>query len=75
MLRGRDVNQIRELRRQGVRISEIAAIAGHDRKTIRNYLEKPWREAKAARRPRCPSKLDAYKAYIEERLRDGVWKR
>jgi len=67
------VNQIRELHRQGLCISEIAAITDHDRKTIRKYLRKPWREPKAAKRRRRPSKLDAHKAYIEQRLNDGVW--
>jgi transposase len=67
------VNQIRELYRQGLRISEIAPISGHDRKTIRKYVKKPWREPRAATRAARPSKLDPYKAYIEERLNDGVW--
>jgi transposase len=73
VLRGRDVNQIRELHRQGLCISEIAAVTGHDRKTIRKYVKKPWREPRAAKRPRRPSTLDPYKAYIEERLKEGVW--
>lgn len=66
------MNQIQELRRQGLRISEIAAITGHDRKTIRKYLKKPWREPKAAKRRRRRSKLDPFRSYIEERLHAGV---
>jgi transposase len=67
------VQDIRQLHQQGLCISEIAVMTGHDRKTIRKYLKKPWREPKAARRRRRRSKLDAHKAYIEERLREGVW--
>jgi len=71
VLRGRDVNQIRELYRQGLCISEIAVMTGYDRKSIRKYLSKPWREPWAAkRRRRRPSKLDTHKAYIEQRLND-----
>ena len=54
-------------------LREIAAITGHDRKTIRKYLKRPWRKPKAAKRPGRPSKLDPHKAYIEQRLQAGVW--
>jgi transposase len=64
------VDQIRELRRQGLCISEIAVVTGHDRKTIRKYLRQPWRRLKRRRRG---SKLDAFQPYIEGRLRAGVW--
>ena len=70
MLRGRDVDQIRELRQQGLCISEIGTVTGHDRKTVRKYLDQPWRPLQRRRRP---SKLDPFRPYIEERLTAGVW--
>lgn len=38
MLRGGDVNEIQELRRQGLSITQIGTLTGFDRKTIRKYL-------------------------------------
>ena len=67
------MNQIRALHQQGLCTSEIAIMTGHDRKTIRKYLKRPWREPRAAKRRRRGSKLDRHNAYIEGRLREGVW--
>jgi transposase len=41
MLRGKDVNDIQELKRQGLTISQISAITGFSRPTIRKYLANP----------------------------------
>lgn len=54
--------------KQGLSVSEIARQTGHDRKTIRKYLsaeEKP--KYGAAKRS---SKLDPYKDYITDRLKE-----
>lgn len=72
MLRGKDVNDIIELKRQGLSQRDISSMTGFDPKTIRKYLKDP-RTPKAAPRPPRPSLLDAYKPYIAERLAAGVW--
>ena len=41
MLRGADVNEIQELKRQGLSISQIAAHTGFNRRTVRKYLTQP----------------------------------
>ena len=37
MLRGGEVNDIIELKRQGLSVSQISAMSSYDRKTIRKY--------------------------------------
>ena len=73
LLRGKDVQEIEELKRQGLSIKAISKLTGCDRKTIRKYLAQP--EAAPAYGPRGPrpSKLDTFKTYVEERLKAGVW--
>jgi transposase len=73
VLRGREMDRIRELRREGVSISGIAGMTGRDRKTVRKYLREPVVEARYPRRGSRGSKLDGHKDYIEGRLRAGVW--
>jgi transposase len=67
------VQEIEGLKRQGLSIQAISELTGYDRKTIRKYLILP--DAIPAYRPRepQPSKLDAFKPYLEERLAAGVW--
>ena len=43
MLRWGDVDEIQELRRQGLSITQIGTLTGFDRKTIRKYLDNPRR--------------------------------
>ena len=43
MLRGKDVDEIEELKRQGLSIRAISRLTGYDRKTIRKYLVQPGR--------------------------------
>ncbi len=72
MLRGGDVKELQELKRQGLSISQISNITGFDRKTIRKYL----RDAATPRygpRPKKGSKLESFTPYIEQRLAAGVW--
>lgn len=72
MLRGKDVNDIQELKRQGLTISQISAITGFSRPTIRKYLANPETPRYGPRQPR-PSKLDQFKPYLGERMAAGVW--
>ena len=67
------MQEIEELKRQGLSIQSISRLLGFDRKTIRKYLLKP--DGTPAYGPRAgrPSKLDAFKPYIEERQKAGVW--
>jgi transposase len=73
VLRGRDVQDIEELKRQGLSIRAISGLTGYDRKTIRKYLIQPESTPVYGPRPVAPSKLDAFKAYLDERLKAGVW--
>ncbi len=59
--------EIRVLRRQGKGIREIARMLDMSRNTVRRYLrvEGPPRYAREAR----PSKLDAFKRYLDERVK------
>lgn len=72
MLRGGDVNEIQELRRQGLSITQIGTLTGFDRKTIRKYLGHPQRP-RYGPRPKRGSQLEPFHTYIQERLTAGVW--
>jgi transposase len=54
-------------------IQAISELTGYDRKTVRKYLIRP--DGIPGYRPRepQPSKLDAFKPYLLERLAAGVW--
>jgi transposase len=72
MLRGKDVNDIHEFKRQGLSLKEISALTGFDPKTLRKYL----RDSKTPRygpRQKRPSKLDPFKPYLQQRMAAGVW--
>ena len=58
--------EIVALRRRGWSVSAIARHTGRDRKTIRAWLA----AGEQRRRPRAPSVLEPYRAYIERRLAD-----
>jgi transposase len=76
MLRGGDVNDIHEFKRQGLSISQISSLTGFDRKTIRKYLSEtatPRYTPRYGPRPPRGSKLNSFKPYIRERLAAGVW--
>jgi transposase len=73
LLGGREVQELGELRRQGMSIQAISALTGWDRKTIRKYLLQPAGVPTYGPRPRPASKLDRFKPYLEERMRAGVW--
>jgi len=67
------MQDIEELKRQGLSIRAISQLTGYDRKTIRKYLIRPESAPVYGPRPAAASKLDAFKAYLEERLKAGVW--
>ena len=68
MLRGKDVQEIEGLKRQGLSIQAISELIGYDRKTVRKYLILP--DGIPAYRSRGPqaSKLDRFKPYLQERV-------
>ncbi|HEY2012921.1 MAG TPA: IS21 family transposase [Bryobacteraceae bacterium] len=67
------MEEISELKREGLSIQAISQLTGFDRKTIRKYLLKP--EGRPAYGPRQSpvSKLEPFKPYLKERLQAGVW--
>lgn len=72
LLRGNNVNEISELKRQGLSITQIVSLTGYDPKTIRKYLDEPKTPRYGPRQPR-PSLLDPFKPYLKERTAAGVW--
>ena len=75
MFRGKDVEEINQLKREGLSILAISNLTGYDRKTIRKYLRGP--EARPVYGPRAApvSKLAPFEPYLRERLQAGVWNR
>jgi transposase len=73
VLRGREVQELKELQRQGMSIQAIRKLTGWDRKTIRKYLQQPSALPEYGPRQAQASKLDPFKPYLEERMRAGVW--
>ncbi len=71
MLRGRDVHDIEELKRQGLSIRAISRLTGYCRKTVRKYLIHPDGAPVYGPRAQQPGKLDPFKSYLEERMRPG----
>jgi transposase len=72
VLRGDDVNELEELKRQGLSIRTISRLTGLDRKTIQKYLITPELPVYGPRAAQ-PSKLDGFKGYLEQRMQAGVW--
>jgi transposase len=73
VLRGRDVDEVVELKRQGLSIRTISRLTGYDRKTINRYLAEPSIRPVYGPRVPAPSTLEPFKAYLKERLGAGVW--
>jgi transposase len=71
LLRGRDVQELKELQRQGMSIQAISKLTGWDRKTIRKYMQAAGLAPEYGPRSAPPSKLDAFKPYLEKRLGPG----
>jgi transposase len=72
VLRGSEVKDLEELKRQGLTIRAISRLTGLDRKTIRRYLIAPELPVYGPRAARA-SKLDEFKPYLKDRLLAGVW--
>ena len=77
MLNMSQVNNIRDLRRKGYRISEISRTIGIDRKTVRKYLEMDDFSPHPPIVKESPSILDPYKSIIAEWLAEDRehWKK
>jgi transposase len=67
------VQEIEEMKRQGMSIAGIAGLLGYDRKTVRKYLLKGAGIPRYGPRPGRAGKLDAFVVYLQERLQAGVW--
>ncbi len=59
---------IHDLKHQGLSIKAIAERTGMDRKTVRKYLRQGLLVPTYGPREPRPSKLDAYKAYLGQRI-------
>jgi transposase len=73
VLRGRDVHDIKELKRQGLGIRAISRLTGYCRKTIRKYLVQPDGLPVYGPRDHKPGQLEPFKTYLKERMQAGVW--
>ena len=73
MLRGKDLHEFMEMKREGLSTKAISQLTGYDRKTVRKYLLEPEAAPCYGPRGRQPSKLEPYKTYLQDRLQAGVW--
>ena len=67
------MEEINQLKREGLSILAISNLTGYDRKTIRKYLLAPETRPVYGARPVPVSKLMAFEPYLRERLQAGVW--
>jgi transposase len=67
------VEEINQLKREGLSILAISNLTGYDRKTIRKYLLTPAARPVYPPRPAPVRKLAAFEDYLGERLQAGVW--
>jgi len=67
------VEEINQLKREGLSILAISNLTGYDRKTIRKYLLEPTARPEYPPRPVPAGKLAPFEAYLGERLQSGVW--
>jgi len=70
MLKKEEWLLIRDLHSKAFSISEISRKTGHDRKTVRKYLNRETAPESQKLTTR-PSKLDPYKPYILKKLNEG----
>jgi len=57
LVKGRDVQELKELQRQGMSIQAISELTGWDRKTIRKYVQAAGVVPEYGPRPAPPSKV------------------
>lgn len=69
MLKMEDFLMLRDLYHQGMTISQISRETGYNRRTIRKYIT-THQPPIGQKRSNKPSKLDDYKDYINERIRE-----
>ncbi len=67
------MDEIKELKREGLSIRAISRLTGYDRKTISRYLLAPTSRPVYGPRPASVSNLEPFKPYLKERLKAGVW--
>jgi transposase len=67
------VEEIKQLKRDGLSILTISDLTGYDRKTIRKYLMEPTARPEYPPRPKPAGKLEPFKTYVGQRLQAGVW--
>lgn len=78
MLSMPQIDDIRRLWGEGFSVSEIARRTGHDRKTVRKFLEERDFSPKPPLKPApLPSKLDPYKGRVDQTLEADrhVWRK
>lgn len=63
---------IRDMRRKGLSISEIARRTGRDRKTIRKIIGGTLSISPVHRKRKQPTKLSPYEGYLKQRIGEGV---
>jgi hypothetical protein len=73
VFRGKDVEEISELKREGLSIRAISRLTGYGRKTISKHLLSPTGRPVYGPRSAAVSKLEPFKPYLKERLQAGVW--
>jgi len=62
LLRGKDVQELKDLQGQGMSIQAISKLTGWDRKTIRKYMQAAGLAPEYGPRSTSPSKLDCVQA-------------
>jgi transposase len=67
------VEEISELKREGLSIRAISRLTGYSRGTVSKYLLAPTGRPVYKPRPEAAGKLDPLKPYLSERLQAGVW--
>lgn len=67
------MEEVVELKRQGLSIRAISRLMGYDRTTISKYLSAPTGRPVYGPRTAVESKLGAFKPYLKEQLQAGVW--
>jgi transposase len=67
------VQEIHDLKRQGLSIQAISKEMSLDRKTVRKYMNGPPRPPVYGPRQRGVSQLDPHKEYLQDRMKAGVW--
>ena len=61
------MEEINQLKRDGLSILAISNLTGYDRKTIRKYLLEPTARPEYPPRAKPAGKLEPFKAYLGER--------